>query len=144
MQIATPSGSINRVMPQHNSIAAAATATAEDEAVSKAEAHIYWSNYFREHWRQWLMLLSVFAIIYCVDCVANINARLYGVTSAIPGAPAAATSATIATIKSPPPPSPIWSAWWTWFLAQCAAIQKTALRRKGSGRVAKGGRRRNG
>jgi hypothetical protein len=44
-------------------------------------------NYIKEHFIQLLLLLLVPIIIYTVDHIANINAMIFSLPSAIPGLP---------------------------------------------------------
>ena len=44
-------------------------------------------NYIKDNFIQILMLISVFAIIYVVDCISNINSAVFSMPSAIPGLP---------------------------------------------------------
>jgi hypothetical protein len=38
--------------------------------------------YVQQHYKQWLLLLSVFVIIYLVDYVTRLNSQFYGVAFA--------------------------------------------------------------
>jgi len=56
-------------------------------------------NFIKENFIQILMLLAVFAIIYTVDYISNINSAIFSMPSAIPGLPSLQNKQKIPLIK---------------------------------------------